>query len=281
MRTEVSVSGIEYLDLVTELLHVTRLTDPLQGLWEAADLQWWWRRDQHQVLGRQTFLMDGNKPVAAVILTDWGGRFQIDLLFSTLQHAGELKQLWPKALDLIETVGLEHIEFEIPSIDEDLTRYAIDAGFRFESNENWTCWMPASERPTVKALPNDFVLRSRTEVQDRPHPMAERNGKDFEERLSECSLYNPDLDLAVYNTDGEVAGYSLFWADPITKVGLVEPMRTNEKFQAKGIARGMLAIGLERLSQSGCRRIKVSAASPLYLSAGFRATSSSHSLAKN
>jgi hypothetical protein len=40
---EVRASGLEYLALAMALLHRVRLTDPVAGLWEAADLQWWWR----------------------------------------------------------------------------------------------------------------------------------------------------------------------------------------------------------------------------------------------
>jgi hypothetical protein len=39
--------GIAYLELVTELLQRQRLADPVDGLWEAADLQWWFTRDPH------------------------------------------------------------------------------------------------------------------------------------------------------------------------------------------------------------------------------------------
>ena len=40
---EVRASGREYLALATELLQRARLADAEAGLWEAADLQWWWR----------------------------------------------------------------------------------------------------------------------------------------------------------------------------------------------------------------------------------------------
>jgi predicted N-acetyltransferase YhbS len=110
--------------------------------------------------------------------------------------------------------------------------------------------------------------------------MAGRNDGDFEARLAECSLYDPNLDLAVYNPDGEVAGYALFWSDPVTRVGLVEPMRTNVGFQGKRIANCMLAAGLDRLARSGCVPMKVSTDIHLYLNAGFRKTSSSFSLSK-
>lgn len=281
MRQEESASGVHYLNLATELLHVARLTDPLQGVWEAADLQWWWRRDQHKDSRTQIFLMDEGQPVAAVVLTDWGGRFQIDLIFSSPQHAVELRQLWPTALGLVESVGDKRVEIEIPSDDEELIQCAVDAGFKGEFENNWACWMPASDQRPNDILPSGFVIRSRAEVTDGPHPMADRNGSDFEERLAECPLYSPDLDLAVYNSDGDVAGYSLYWADRTTQVGLVEPMRTIDAFRGMGIARAMLATGLELLTRSGCQRMKVSAATPLYLGAGFHATTSSYSLAKN
>jgi GNAT superfamily N-acetyltransferase len=106
--------------------------------------------------------------------------------------------------------------------------------------------------------------------------MISRNGERVSSLLAECSLYRPELDLAVYAPDGRVAGYGLFWSDPVTGVGMVEPMRTEDEFQNKGIARHVLTSGLERLARSGCSRLKVAYeegnehAERLYLSAGFQ-----------
>ncbi len=41
---EVRAAGFEALSLATELLQRARRADPLAGVWEAADIQWWWRR---------------------------------------------------------------------------------------------------------------------------------------------------------------------------------------------------------------------------------------------
>ena len=70
-----------------------------------------------------------------------------------------------------------------------------------------------------------------------PHPMRQRNGEEVEARLRQCSLYDAALDLAVEAPDGQTAGYALFWFDPVTTVGLVEPMRVEDAFQRRGIAR--------------------------------------------
>jgi hypothetical protein len=40
--------------------------------------------------------------------------------------------------------------------------------------------------------------------------MQRRSGEAVEVRLRQCSLYDPELDLAVAAADGEIAGYALF-----------------------------------------------------------------------
>ncbi len=141
--------------------------------------------------------------------------------------------------------------------------------------------MDAEDRPGVAALPEGFVLVDRAREQTGPHPMRQRNGEEVEARLRQCSLYDAALDLAVEAADGQTAGYALFWFDPVTKVGLVEPMRVEDAYQRRGIARAMLTVGLDRLAERGARRLKVGYATDvargLYVGAGFRVTSTSRS----
>lgn len=105
--------------------------------------------------------------------------------------------------------------------------------------------------------------------------MIPRNGAHVAERLRECSLYRPDLDLCIEAPNGDVAAYGLFWADPVTRVGLVEPMRTEDRHQDRGLGKHLLCAGLERLTQAGCTRLKVTylegnePARLLYVGAGF------------
>ena len=84
-------------------------------------------------------------------------------------------------------------------------------------------------------------------------------------------------DLAVEDADGRVAGYALFWYDHTTLVGLLEPMRVEDEYQRRGLARMLLTNGLDRLARKGARRLKVGfqtdAARNLYLGAGFVQTS--------
>ena len=102
---ERQASGLEYLDLVTALLQRVRLADPTAGVWEAADLQWWWRRDQHPDPAGQTFwfLDDADDPpVAGVIFTDWGDRWGCDLLGAGQDASDVLETTWPAARRMID-----------------------------------------------------------------------------------------------------------------------------------------------------------------------------------
>ena len=92
--------------------------------------------------------------------------------------------------------------------------------------------------------------------------MRRRNGDGVEARLRQCSLYDPALDLAGSAADGQVAGYALFWFDPVTKVGMVEPMRVEDEYQRRGLARAMLAAGLDRLAARGALRLNASSLAP-------------------
>ena len=67
--------------------------------------------------------------------------------------------------------------------------------------------------------------------------MRRRNGEQVEARLRQCSLYDPALDIAAETADGQVGGYALFWFDPVTEVGMLEPMRVEDEYQRRGLAR--------------------------------------------
>jgi len=65
----------------------------------------------------------------------------------------------------------------------------------------------------------------------------------------------------------------------------VEPMRVEDAYQRRGLARALLATGLDRMAQHGAHRLKVGYATDvargLYVGAGFRATATSRSYSRD
>ncbi len=281
MLRECRVSGLDYLTLVTNLLQTARRETEHAGLWEAAALQWWWRKDQHADPRAATVWLSGSQPAAAVITTDWGTRIGLDILRVDPESIELLDVVWPRVMERIGELSDLTVEVLIDEADRTLAAAAERAGFVASDDTDVTAWMDAGSRPAVTPPPSGFRLMSRDQVCDRPHHMIARNGEAVGQRLAECSLYRADLDLVLYDDDGAVAAYGLFWADPQTRVGLVEPMRTEEPFQRLGLARAVITAGLDRLAAAGCERCKISyvpdnaAARHLYLTTGFANTSTS------
>jgi predicted N-acetyltransferase YhbS len=277
---EVRASGLEYLALATELLQRARLADPVAGLWEAADLQWWWRTPRPSDSMDQLFWIDDDGPVAGLVLTDWGRTWGCDPI--VIPGAGvSLADVWARAVKTIDGPGLEAVEVLARDDDAELLDLLANTGFVPGDESSGTTWMDAADRPDVAALPDGFALVDRTQRMTGPHPMRRRSGDAVAARLQQCSLYHPALDLAVETGGGEVAGYALFWFDPVTRVGLVEPMRVEDAYQRRGLARALLTNGLDRLALLGADRLKVGYATDvarrLYEGAGFEAISTDRS----
>ncbi len=266
--------GLERLNATSTVLQRARLVDPLGGMWEAADVQWWWRRPRVTDELMLPVWFDEVGPVAAAGLTAWDDTWQADV-FAVPSIVGE-GEVWAATLE--GAAGHRRGALRVLVREDDAPRagLAIQSGFTMTDELSGTSWMDADQRPPVAEL-DGFAIVDRVTRADRPHPMIARNGELVEPRLRQCSLYDPTLDLAVEDEDGNVAGYALFWFDHTTLVGLLEPMRVEDDYQRRGLARMLLTHGLERLARHGARRLKVGfesdAARNLYLGAGFVQTS--------
>ena len=273
-------TGLEYLHLATDLLQRIRVDSAEHGVWEAADLQWAWRTDQHAEPNGATFWFDDDdRPVAAVVISN---RLGCDLIAGPAE-SHLLPAMWTAAEAALKNMPDGEVEMAIRDDDAATIAIAVNAGFVANDDVAVSCWLNAADRRQISDLASGYRLLSRADKPSTPHHMIKRSGEHVAERLSECSLYDPSMDLFVEAADGSVAAYGLFWPDPITSVGLVEPMRTEDEYQNRGLARHILTAGVDRLAESGCTRMKITymddnpVSKHIYRSAGFRTADTARS----
>lgn len=271
----VVLSGLEYLRLGTELLQQMRLDSPTGGVWEAADLQWWARQERVTDRRGQLFWLDEHgRPLGAVLTTAFRDTIQCDVLARRQSDLGLARHVWQAAIARVDDLEKETGEpAEFPVRPDDAIGIAALTAADFSPEDGAgviASWLAAEDRPPITPLIDGYRLVSRADAPDRPYHLVPRNGPGVERRLRQCSLYQPDLDLAVIAPDGQTAGYGLFWPDSTTGVGLVEPMRTETGHERRGVASHLLAVGLDRLAANGCRRLKVANDLGIYLRAGFQ-----------
>lgn len=167
------------------------------------------------------------------------------------------------------------LELEVDRADDAMREVLVGHGFAVKEEGVVETWLASDARPEISPLHDDYSLSSRLDTMLRPHHMIKRSGPDVARRLLETSLYRADLDLLIVDRDDNHAAHGLFWYDPETATGLVEPMRTEGDHQRRGLARHVLTTGIDLLAEAGAVRIKVCfepsnpAASHLYLNVGF------------
>ncbi|MEQ1874762.1 MAG: GNAT family N-acetyltransferase [Ilumatobacteraceae bacterium] len=268
--------GLAYLASVTALLQRARSLHPTKGLYEAADLQWWWRNPRATDDVSQLFWFDdGGRPQAAVIATGWSDGIHFDPIVLPDATSDWIAHVIERGLAHASELGFQTVQMEVDRADDVLREVLLGHGFAIKEDGMVESWLASDARPEISPLHDEYRLASRRDTMQRPHHMIERNGPDVEQRLLQTSLYRPELDLVILDRDDNVASYGLFWYDPATATGLVEPMRTEDDHQRRGLARHILTTGVDLLATAGAQRIKIcfepdnAASSGLYLSVGF------------
>lgn len=230
---QIEMSGLDAVEAAGRLLQRARRADPRAGVWEAADLQWWWRTPRESDEVDQLLWVDDDGPVAAVMLSTWRGAWQCDPMRVPGSSGLPLEELWQTAIDHARAHAPEGFEVPVSGTDAELRDLAVAAGFT-AGEGSIAAWLDPADRPAVSPLPDGFRLVDQSQRPDLPHPMRARSGPTIAERLSQASLYDPALDLAVEAPDGRIAAYSLYWHDPVTAVGLTEPVRVEDDFSRLG-----------------------------------------------
>ena len=279
--------GIHSLEAATALLQRVRSAHPTKGLYEAADLQWWWRTPRSTDHFRQLFWFDHlGRPEAAVIATDWGDRIALDPIIMPDAPPDWVAHVVERGLAHASESGFGAVELEVDRADDVMRAVLVAHGFAIKEDGLVETWLAVDARPEISPLHEDYRLSSRRDTMLRPHHMIKRSGPDVEQRLLQTSLYRSDLDLLILDRDDNHAAYGLFWYDPATATGLVEPMRTEDDHQRRGLARHILTTGIDLLAEAGAVRIKICfepdnpASRGLYLSVGFEPVKQTDVLAR-
>lgn len=165
----------------------------------------------------------------------------------------------------------------------DTARQALltKVGFYQEENDYNLTRCKLDNLPQV-SLAEDFTIRSAT--MDDAEQLANVHNKSFMPKWTddlyrnEVMLkpgYTPEREFVVVAPDGTFAAFTVTWLDDINKVGLFEPVGTNEDFRRMGLARSLMTYVLHDMKKQGmveaevCYGTKNPAAQKLYTGLGF------------
>jgi ribosomal protein S18 acetylase RimI-like enzyme len=87
--------------------------------------------------------------------------------------------------------------------------------------------------------------------------------------------FDIDRELVVVAPDGRFASFLIYWIDPVSRIGLFEPVGCHPDFQRRGLTRALMYEGMRRMAERGMTSAIVlhmsnnPASTRLYASVGF------------
>src|SRR6478609_5111013 len=183
MREEQRV-GLDALIAATALLQRVRRAHPTAGLYEAADLQWWWRTPRvTDDLAQLFWFDDAGRPGAAAIAIDWAGRVALVPVVMPDASPEQVARLVEHGLGHLRASGLDVVDVDTDRADTVTRDVLAGHGFTLEGDEIVETWLTADARPPVSPLADGYRLGTRVDTAPRPHHFVGRSGPDVEARL--------------------------------------------------------------------------------------------------
>jgi ribosomal protein S18 acetylase RimI-like enzyme len=146
--------GLEYLQLVTDLLQRQRLADPFGGLYEAADMQWWYTRDPHLSDRDAVVWLSGDVPRVAAAFTRWSANRYNCVVLGDRSYAPAWAFVRARGAEL----GEASIEMEVDPADAVSAAEAVRAGFVASGETVDETWLDAADRARPRPVADGYVV---------------------------------------------------------------------------------------------------------------------------
>ena len=198
-------SGLEYLETVTALLQRVRSAHSIKGLYEAADVQWWWNNARTtDDLGQLFWFDEAGRPEAGMIVIDWGDEAAVVPILMPDATPDWVAHVIDRGLAHVGGLGFELVDVEVDQADSPVIDVLQNRGFSADAGSGdptasvsvAEAWLDVSARPEPSTLADGYRLATRNETMEYPSQI-NHQGPARQERLQQTSLYRRDLDLVV------------------------------------------------------------------------------------
>jgi hypothetical protein len=163
-------------------------------MWEAADVQWWWRRPRATDELALPVWFDDVGPVAAAGLTAWPDTWQADVFaVPSMVDGGEV---WAATLQATAGHRGEGLRVLVREDDAPLVDLAIQSGFAMTDERSGTTWMDAEGRPPIAHV-DGFAIVDRVERAEHDH---------HEHEPDQCGWYQETSNLVNYRRVADLPG---------------------------------------------------------------------------
>lgn len=267
---------------VTEFMTACRRRSPLGGLWDVADLHWWWRDGGYGNPEQQLFLeAPSGQALGFILLSEQYDTFDYEILPGHEESEAAATMFrhalgWLKGR-LASSSKPESISFFIRDSHSTLRKLAEAEGFRasMKTYVQTALRLPLPEPGSLAPIADNIRSIRETDLSGGRPPVLHTSAAKFS-RVCETPLYRPKHHLVGVDPNDQPVAECICWIDQVNDIGVLEPMETHPDHRRRGHGSEILRAALRLISVSGGKFAKVShynsniAAARLYRSLGFR-----------
>jgi ribosomal protein S18 acetylase RimI-like enzyme len=109
---------------------------------------------------------------------------------------------------------------------------------------------------TIRPLDGEREIEAYTELHRTAFDSTTMTA-EWRVRTLHVPLYDPDIDLVAVAPDGRLAGFCIWWYEPMLNIAQIEPLGVHPDFQQLGLSRALMEEGFRRVAALGAETAQV------------------------
>jgi len=166
----------------------------------------------------------------------------------------------------------------VPKNDATLSAFLQERGYLKTSDVSRVMVKSYPPEPEKVILPDGFTIKDARTTPPFYSALAHNKSFRYNQNNDGCEKgfakirtmpdYHPDLDLILFDSEGQPAGLANFWISDKSKTAYLEPLGTVWWYRKMGLGKALVTEGINRTRTYGCTQI-IGGDQPFYRDLGF------------
>jgi len=158
-----------------------------------------------------------------------------------------------------------HYKLCVPKDDMALSSFLAERGYKKTDGRYRVMIKSYPTKPETVILPDGFTIRDARTVPPFYTALAHNHSFRYNQYNDGCEKgfakirtmpdYRPDLDLLLFDPEGQPAGLANFWISERSKTAYLEPLGTVWWYRRMGLGKALITEGINRTRTCGCTQL--------------------------
>ena len=223
--------------------------------------------------------------IVSLVLTEGGTRWA-ETFFIFRSEKVKTNELLARMCDFAERFTSKvsddrksnHYRLCVTEDDKILSEFVMKRGYTRTDKRERTMIKVYPDEPEKVILPEGFAIHDACTISPFYSALAHNHSFRYYQDNDGCEKgftkirtmpdYRSDLDLVLFDPEGQPAGLANFWVSENSKTACVEPLGTVWWYRRMGLGKALITEGINRTREHGCTQI-IGGDQPFYWELGF------------